>query len=222
VVAPKSTVTVSQVLDYIKRQFGDESNIQITDSDIIRWINMATLEIGAKNSVIQAEATTAGTAGTLSYDLDFIEDIIRIEDVFYGSAKLDPVDKSTFRETVQNEVTASGTPIYWYAWANTIKMWPVPNKDDSLTIDYIKRPDRVTGPGDYLPIPDLYYEQVCLFVMSKAFELDEDVEKSTAQRSLFENKLLEKNDLEKTMAGSFPIIQLDAGSAYAAWDGWLS
>jgi hypothetical protein len=55
--------------------------------------------------------------------------------------------------------------------------------------------------------------------MSKAFELDEDLEKSTSQRSLFENKLMEKNDLEKSMNGAFPIIQEDSGSAYYAWSG---
>lgn len=219
-VMPNSSILVSQCLEYVKRQFGDESAIQINDSDIIRWINMATTEIGAKNSVIQAEATTAGTAGTLSYSLDFASDIIRIEDVYYEGRKLDPVDKSTFRETIQNSVAESGEPIFWYTWANTIKLWPVPTRDGPLVVDYIKNPNRVSSGNDYLPLPDLYYEEICLFVMSKAFELDEDAEKSTSQRSLFENKLLEKTDSDKSMSGAFPVIVMDPGSAYAAWDGW--
>lgn len=220
-VMPSSTIYASQLIQYCKRQFGDEAGIQITDSDIISWLNMAAIEICAKNSVIQGEATTAGISGTVSYELDFMPDVLRIEDVYYGSKKLDPVDKSTFLETIQRSVGEGGDPIYWYTWANSIKLWPVPNKDESLVIDYIKRPNVVGSGNDKLPLPDLYYEQMCLFVMSKAYELDEDNEKSTSQRSLFENKLLEKNDLEKTMSGSFPIIQADAGSAYMAWAGWF-
>jgi len=218
---PSSSIYASQLIHYIKRQFGDEANIQINDADIIGWLNMGAIEICAKNSVIQAEATISGSVGQLSYDLDFIPDVIRIEDVYYGDQKLDPVDKSTFRETIQTSVGESGTPIYWYAWANSIKLWPVPNKAAILTVDFIKKPREVSNGGDKLPLPDLYYEQLCLFVMSKAFELDEDVEKSTAQRSLFENKLMEKNDLEKTMSGAFPVVQADAGSAYSAWAGWF-
>jgi hypothetical protein len=218
-VMPSSSIYASQLIEYTKRQFGDEAGIQINDSDIIRWANMAAIEICAKNSVIQAEATTNGVAGQLSYDLGFANDIIRIEDVFYGNIKLDPVDKSTFRESIQGDVGSAGQPVYWYAWANSIKLWPVPDKDDFLIVDYIKRPDIITSGVDKLPLPDLYYEQMCFFVMSKAFELDEDLEKSTSQRSLFENKLMEKNDLEKSMNGAFPIIQEDSGSAYYAWSG---
>lgn len=219
-VMPSSSIYASQLIEYTKRQFGDEAGIQINDSDIIRWANMGAIEICAKNSVIQAVASTSGVVGQLAYELDFASDIIRIEDVFYGSRKLDPVDKSTFRENIQNAVGDSGEPIYWYTWANSIKLWPVPNKADTLTIDYIKRPNVIVSGADKLPLPDLYYEQLCFFVMSKAFELDEDLEKSTSQRSLFENKLMEKNDLEKTMQGAFPVVQEDVGSAYYSWAGW--
>lgn len=224
-VMPDSTILVSELIEYVKRQFGDESGIQVTDSDIIRWLNMGTIEICAKNSVIQGTASTAGTANTGSYDLsDFVPNIIRIEDVYYGNKKLQPADKSTLQDGIQNSAGETGDPVFWYMWANTLRMWPVPNVDGTLQIDYIRRPDIVTNGGQYLPLPDLYYEQMCLFVLSKAFELDEDLEKSTAQRTLFETKLTEKTDLEKTLSGAFPVIKDDVHSAYYAADaadGWL-
>lgn len=220
-VMPSSSILVSELVEYVKRQFGDESSVQVTDADIIRWLNMGTIEICAKNSVIQAEATTTGVIGQIGYELEFASDIIRIEDVYYGSSKLAPVDKSTFRNSVQNSVGEAGPPVYWYTWANSIKLWPVPNAVDVLTVDYIKRPNQVSNGGEFLPLPDLYYEQMCQFCMSKAFELDEDLEKSAAQRNLFEDNLMEKTNLDKTMAGSFPVIGDDLGSAYAVWDGWI-
>lgn len=219
-VMPKSTILVGELIEYTKSQFGDRSNVQINDGDIIRWLNMGAIEISAKNSVIQASATTDGITGEAAYTLDFMTNVIRIEDVFYGNQKLQPMDKSTFREDLQQMVNEQGQPLYWYIWANTMRIWPVPTVVETITIDYIARPDSVHTSGEYLPIPDLYYEQLCIFVLSKAYELDEDQEKSNTQRSLFENKLLEKNDLEKSMSGAFPVIKEDIYSAYAAWDGW--
>lgn len=40
-----STYTVQDVLTEIKRTFGDEAGVQITDADIYRWIDRGQIEL---------------------------------------------------------------------------------------------------------------------------------------------------------------------------------
>jgi hypothetical protein len=46
------TKTVGQIYDYVKRAFGDESGVQLTNADIVRWINDAQNEIAEAAGVI--------------------------------------------------------------------------------------------------------------------------------------------------------------------------
>lgn len=214
-VAPISSITLGELQTYVKRQFGDESGVQIDDSDIIRWVNMATVDICAKNSVLQATASTDGVIDQRSYDVGtLLAQAIKIEDVSYGSRTLEPTDKSGIRKLFGTEQDSSGTPVYWYTWANQIMLWPVPNTAETLSIDFIQRPADVSGAGDLLPLPDIYYEVICNYVMSKAAELDEDQSKSTSMRRLAEDKLTEMTDIGNTMAGSFPVVRDDFEGGY--------
>ena len=50
----RKTKTVQDVLLSVKRQFGDESGVQVTDSDIVRWVDDAQREISMNNPEINA------------------------------------------------------------------------------------------------------------------------------------------------------------------------
>ena len=43
------TLNIQDVANRVKRTFGDESGVQVTDDDIIRWVNDAQLEISRQN-----------------------------------------------------------------------------------------------------------------------------------------------------------------------------
>lgn len=223
-VIPLATITLGELQTFIKRQFGDESGVQITDADITRWTNMATTEIVAKNKILQATATTAGAAGQAVYNLsDIATDMIAIEDVSYGSGQsLQQTDNSGIKKLLGGSTAEAGLPQYWYTWANGLKLWPVPNTAETLTIDYVKVPARVSGSGDVLPLPDVYYERICNFVLSKAYELDEDSTNSANQRRLFEDKLTEMTGLDETQVGTFPVVREDYEGGYYLGneDGW--
>lgn len=217
-VQPVSTITLGELTTFVKRQFGDESGVQIIDSDIARWVNMGAMEIVAKNRVLQATATTPGIIGTGVYDLTLImPDVISIEDVSYGGYTLEPTDNSGIKKLLGTASTDTGRPLFWYIWANNLKFWPVPTTAETISIDYIKRPSIVSIASDLLPLPDVYWERLCNFVLSKAYELDEDVPNSSNQRRLFEDKLTEMTGIQSSMAGSFPVVREDfAGGYYLA------
>ena len=61
--------TVGDVYNVVKRIFGDESGVQLTNDDIVRWINEAQVDISKQNQVLQTTATVAVTANTATYAL---------------------------------------------------------------------------------------------------------------------------------------------------------
>lgn len=221
-VMPTATITLGELQTYVKRQFGDESGVQIQNTDITRWVNMGALEICSKNKIIQATASVAGTIGQKDYALgNLATNIIAIDNISYGDNSLEMTDNAGIKEIVGKFVGDAGYPVYWYIWANNIKLWPVPTTAETLSIDYIAAPAAVTSPGDLLPLPDVYYERLCQFVMSKAYELDEDGANANAQRKLFEDKLTEMTGMDETRAGSFPVVRDDVmGAYYSANETW--
>lgn len=222
-VIPISTISLGELQTFAKRQFGDESGVQITDVDIARWVNMGCVEICSKNKVLQATASISGTINQAAYDLSSIAlDMISIEDVSYNGVSLEQTDNSGVKKLLGTSSSESGAPQYWYTWANSIKLWPVPTAVATLSIDYIKVPPKVSGAGDLLPLPDIYYERIVNFVLAKAYELDEDPTNAANNRRLFEDKLTEMTGVDETRSGTFPIVRDDFEGGYYLGneDGW--
>lgn len=211
-VAPIATKTVNDMVTDVKRQFGDEASVQITTNDIIRWINEGALEILSKNPFRQAVSTTSTVAGTQNYDMP--ADIFQMIGVQYDTKFLTAVSMEGLKEQTGSYQTNQGYPEFWYMFANTIYLWPVPNAVKTLTLYYSQAPTGVTSTGDLLPVPDRYYSRLRDFCMSRAAELDEDTPTAMAQRKLFEDKLNEMSNLENVQQGAFHVVRDDVDSGY--------
>lgn len=198
---PASTKTLMDVVTWVQRQFGDESGVQITQSDITRWTNQAQMEIVNKNPVIQATAITAAIVGTQTYSIP--PDMIQIESVMFDGNILQPNNFEGIREQLGVDNALSGIPTYWYMWANQIYLWPIPNVVKNISVNYSKQPVAVVGLGDLLGLPNRYFDRICEYVLSKCYELDEDWPANTATRKQFEDKLAEITNSDRNMIGSF-------------------
>jgi hypothetical protein len=111
------TRTVTDVITSVKRQFGDESAVQITDADIIRWVNDGQREIVDQNTTInQKLAKTDVIAGQDAYPLatdPALPNISRINSVRHDGTLLENI---TIQEA-ENYVVGdgnTGTPEAWY------------------------------------------------------------------------------------------------------------
>src|SRR5882672_3379416 len=60
-------MNVGDIKIRVKRGFGDQSNAQITDDDILRWINDALIEIVNRNELLQVRATADLISGQMEY-----------------------------------------------------------------------------------------------------------------------------------------------------------
>lgn len=217
----KSTKSVDDVATSVKRQFGDESGVQINDADIIRWVNDGQREIVDTNTLINAKvATTDVVAGVdrISMRTDpSIENVANITSIRYNDVILRPITVQQAEDwgTTSRE-NNSGTPLGWYYEEGDVVLFPTPSVSvtDGLKIRFTAYCPKVTNKGDMLGIPDSYYNALVQYVISQAYELDENAQMSQMKLAQFEKSLGMRQN-QSTMQGStYPTIRLDGEDAY--------
>lgn len=173
------TNTAQDIIDSVVRQFGDESGAQISQADIIRWINEAQRDVIVTNREInQAIATFASVADQGIYEITLlIPDVLRIHSIAYDNKLLEML---TFEEaqTRMMEGSTTGKPNCWFKFAGQLNLWPVPDTDteDIIKVYYNRTPTVVTQGTDPLSVPQSYYEAINAFCLKKAYELDGDAQ----------------------------------------------
>lgn len=171
-----ATKTVQNVIDRAQRQFGDESGAQITQSDIIAWINSGQNEINRQNRINKLTATMPTVAGTNQYTFPAVP-ILSIEYLFYNGM---PLEYMGFNEAQQYIVkddptfSASGAPQFWYEYGVTLYVYPNPDTVGTLQLNYVGMFADVDAPTDTLSIPDAYYDTLLQYVLQQAYEQDDD------------------------------------------------
>lgn len=194
------TRLVSEVITAVQRQFGDESGVQLENSDVIRWINDAQDVIVAKNKVLKAKSTTPAVEGQATYTFPS-DNIHQIESIHYNGYR---VPNMSFPEAEEHvfkndpQAVASGDPILWYEWAGTFTFWPAPNAANNIDLYYTQRPAPVDSTTDVLSLPDKYYQDVVRYCLQQAYEMDEDMANSQAKGQQFDASLNEKSEEERT------------------------
>jgi hypothetical protein len=201
-----STYTAGDVATYVKRQFGDESAVQITDEDIWRWINIGQIEILNKNPILKGRAETNIIVGQYEYTLPV--DVLSIQSIRYNGSPLDTMSFQEAEAYILNQDpgrTQKGTPAFWYEWAGLINLYPTPDISltDGLVIYYVAMPVNVTQTTDILSIPDRYYNTLLHAVLQQAYELDEDWTASGNKANQFESGINNLAEEENNSARAF-------------------
>lgn len=204
--APISTRVAQDMITEIERSFGDESHVQLKVNDILRWINSGQLEIINKNPILKAISTTPGIKDQTAYDIpaDCIQmEMIQVNNVILRACSWEEVRDITLAGP------ASSQPQVWSIYANKAFIYPAPDKDENITIYYAKRPTDVTSAGDPLSIPDRYYDRLKEYIMSRAYEMDEDWTAHQVQRDQFESNLLALTNAESNVQGPY-LVAMDS------------
>lgn len=195
------TKTVQDVVTAVQRQFGDESGVQITSVDILRWVNQAQMEICNKNPILQATATSTTIVGQQTYSVPL--DIIQVESLMFAGNILEPRNFEGIRLELGEANSEQGVPQFWYTWRDLLYLWPIPDSADLLEVNYSRKPVAVTTVAALLDLPDRYYERVCEFCKAKAYELDEDWSAQKIERDSFDMELNAVTNADKNMIGAF-------------------
>lgn len=187
------TKTVSDVAEDVKRTFGDESSVQVTDPDILRWINQGQTEIVSRNQILRSTSFADSVANQADYSLTSL----RIQSIFsiqYDGAPLQGLTQQDVQEKIYKgdpKLTATGIPEFWWQWGDVLTLYPTPSSSlvNGIKLLFYGLPVKVTSTEDNLSIPDNYYTTLLEFVMSKAYEMDEQHDVSNNKLGRFDSQL---------------------------------
>ena len=199
------TKTVGDVYNQVKRVFGDESGVQLTNDDIARWINEAQVDLAKQNQILQTTATLPVTGGTATYSLTSITPRIdTLASLLLDGRRVGNIPISQAEESISladPEGTETGAPQFWYAWGGDITFWPVPNKNYIMTIRYNAQPTAVsTTAGDVLSVPDECFTDICNYVLMRAYEMDENAEMMALKQAEYSTSVAERGEQERLAA----------------------
>lgn len=199
------TKTVGDVYNQVKRAFGDESGVQLTNDDIARWINEAQVDISKQNQVLQTTATVNVIGGTATYSLTSVTPRIdSIASILLDGRRIGNIPISQAEESISladPEGIETGAPQFWYEWAGDITFWPKPNKNYTMLIRYTAQPATVTTTaGDVLSVPDECFTDVCNFVLMRAYEMDENAEMMAVKQAEYSASVAERGETERMSA----------------------
>lgn len=186
----------SDISQHVKRQFGDESLVQINESDIIRWIDDAQKALAGKMKLIKGRAAMLATPNQAEYVLP-VENALQIESLHFDGKKVRGTTLSQAEQIMDQRDSAEqqvGEPLLWFSWGNTITFWPAPEEPKNITVYYTGTTPTFSDLTSLLSIPDQYYEAIVNYVMSKAYELDEEFNAASDQMQRYLNVLSDQTE----------------------------
>jgi len=182
-------MNLSDIQKRVKRQFGDESSVQITDDDITRWANDALIEITNRNELLQVRATADLVTGQMEYELP--PDFSRLRSIRLQGGELlgiamQEADRMFFGYDDPTQRTI-GPPQYYWSWGNHFALYPVPDssKVQGIIMYYSRFPHVLTIPDDTPEIGVEYHPMIVQYCLAQAYELDENLQGMQAKEQQF-------------------------------------
>lgn len=204
--------TATEVTTAVKRQFGDESGVQVQDADIIRWINDAQYEIVVKNPEVNAGMVQINVAsGQTQYPLlTNIPDMLVIHSIHFNGELLPNLTFTEAQQTIirSNDTRTDVTPRFWYEYAGVVNLWPKPSAATALglTVFYSKAPTVVTTMGQTLSVPDSYFKAIVDFCLTQAHEMDDNMQAAGIKAQQFETSLQVQANRTQAQDAFYPSI----------------
>ena len=210
---------VSDVKTRVKRTFGDEAGVQVTDADIVRWINDGQRAIARQNeSILEKVATQNATLDEDEYALP--ADLLILHSVtFKASGELSyhhlkglkRQDFDAFIDGWDGTELSSGSPTVYTIFANKLYLFPRPDaaSTNGIKIYYTRKPTDIANDGDSLDVPELYHEAILNYCLKQAYEVDEDWTAVGNKSSEIQSDLRTLRDREEWNSREFyPVIHV--------------
>jgi len=177
-------MNLGDVRTRVKRQFGDESQVQINDSDITRWANDAQRFIVMQSEgLLQKSATADLVASQQEYsvpsDLLILRSIstrLTTSTPYFPLIGLSPQEfDQKIGDWEGGSGVNSGYAGYYHIYGALIKLWPIPvaSLTAGLKIYYSRLPTDVAVDADVLDLPITYHSAVVNYCLQQAYELDD-------------------------------------------------
>jgi hypothetical protein len=203
-------VKLSEIITRVQRQFGDDVQAQITEEDIVRWVNDACLEIVTNNATNQGSiGTTAVVVGQVEYDLP--ADLLLLRSVRVNGRKLIGNSYEQLCEIDPDIENTTGDPTHYWVYNGKLNLYPIPSEAlGNLNILYIKTPDPLTTSMMSLEpdVPVQYHPRIVEYCIAQAAELDDNVGHYQLKMQEFNQKIsnLKQNSEQPESDQYYPSI----------------
>jgi hypothetical protein len=223
-------LNVTDVANRVRRTFGDDAGVQVTDEDILRWINDAQLQISVDNEeLLETTATTDIVASVADYSIPTNMNVLR--SCMYNNFRIRGLSFAQFNEYIDGfKATSSqggfgnGAPEVFMVYGGTITLFPTPSQSitGGLKIYYSKHPESVGNLADALTVPDRYHNSVVEYCLKMAYEMDENPDMAAYKKGEFASQVQKLKDQEKwTSTEYYPTITtLPQDDTYYEGGGW--
>lgn len=217
--------TVSDIVTRVKRQFGDESGVQVTDADVYRWINDAQREIVSQHDgLLNKVAFITTIANWGSYELGvngYPADLLTIKEISYRATNdtsqvylpLRYLTRQAVREygIEHDESSPAGVPEFWYKGNShtTITLYPVPEVSytNALKIRYSRYPIDIVDSSSTIDLPEYYNLVILEYCLMKAYEMDEDWESADKKAAYVQSTINSTINREEWFdRNTYPVI----------------
>lgn len=219
------TLTVQDVIDRVQRTFGDESSAQVTQADILRWINDAQREAVMQNEGLHPTVGYISTvAGTKEYTLP--TDLFVLTHVYVRDSVSNSYYPMAYKSLKEFEDAAGGWdgstlqsyPLIFSQQAeNMVVIYPAPAASvaNGLKLIYSRYATDVTGTGSTIDLPPYLHTYVVNFCLMQAYEMDEDWESATQKGQQIQGDL-DFNNNRRAWFGreTYPIIGTEDEESY--------
>lgn len=184
-------MTPAQIETAARRKYNSASSSFYSAAEIYDLIYQAELEIARETRMLEGYTTTTSTASTQT--ISFPTGVLEIKRVEYNGAKLQRID---FREDdaitlLNSSTTATGTPLYYFEWNDTIYLRPIPDTSSvTIKIYYYKMPTAVTTSSQTLEVPALFHMCIADFVAGELAAKDVQFDIAQYYRGLWYDRHL--------------------------------
>lgn len=189
---------VGDVKSRVKRQFGDESGVQVMDSDIYSWISDAVRHVVLNNEeAVQASTTIDIVASQQDYDLP--SDTISLKGITCKSGDATsyfnitgyPLEQfNTYVDGWDGGLFGNGQAAIYTIYNNKIKLFPIPDTAAvaGLKVYYTTYLDEITS-DIAIALPRMYFNVIVDYCLQKAYAMDEDWIAAEIQMQQIEKQL---------------------------------
>lgn len=210
-------MNVQDIVTRVRRVFGDEAAVQVTDADIIRWINDGQIEVvkhndGALQKSGLIDLVAAQQQYTMPADLFILRSLrYKYSDMLSFSA-LKYMNMQQYDDSVDGWDGAAftqGHPQFFTRYEGKVLLFPIPDEScvGGLKVLYNQQPTDVASLSDNLALPLIYHNTLFKYCMWQASLLDEDHEPAVMYQNNFENDIIRLNTRETNDASAvYPTI----------------
>lgn len=214
-------MNVADIRTRIQAKVGDTSGTEVTNAQILAWINDGMTELARRTNQPQGSATTATIAGTGTYSLTaFAADILRLRSVQLDGSVLQAIsmeEADTYLSDRDRGSAAGGTPSMYWVWADQINLWPKPTAAGVLKLFYVKRPAAVTGDADVPGIPVHMHTDLVAYVYAQVLDSLGQGERADRHSDRWQGRAMETAaDADWPQRNTYPHITVSLDDA-----GWL-